>query len=214
MKKGIRIFVIGMMVLSLACSAYAATGSFVASITAKPAPELVVSPGTTENVVVEVLDGNNEKVEQFDAAAVVITPVAQKDAAAAEDPVKTVLTEIYEQLSAPEVRLSEVMPELTEVVKTAAVEDASLKNLDVDKLVVKDLFHVAATEEITKALETEGNFLKLTFAPKLAENQHFFVMVCVDGQWLPVDYVLNADGTVTCSFHVMGTVAFLVSAEV
>lgn len=210
-RKGIRFVLLLVVVLALACSAYAATDTFVSSVTAKPAPEIIASGGTTAKPVVEIVDGDHKNMESFAVESVVVTAVAEKNEEYVEENVQTVLTEVYEQLSDPEVKLSAVMPRLLDVIEKAAVEDTAMKELDVDSLVVKDLFHVNVSEAVAEALNKEGNFLKLTFDAKLAEEQFLVVMVCVDGEWLPVDYIWNEDGTITCMFDAVGAVAFLVN---
>ena len=201
------------IVLSLVCTVYVSADTFAASVTAKPAPVVIATGGTADKPMVEIVDGDDQNLHSFDIASVVVTSVAEKDEDYVEAEVQSILTEVYEQLSAPEVKLSEVMPKLTEVVEKVAAEDTAMKDMDVDTLVVKDLFNVSVSEELKTVLQEEGKFLKLTFEPKLAQNQLLIVMVCVDGEWISVDYVLNEDGTITCMFDKVGTVAFLVNTD-
>lgn len=224
MKKALS-FVMAMVILvSLVGTALAAEGVFTPSVTAKPAPEIVVknenanagadTEAKVEAPVIEVVDikaAEEVQVDTFEVVHVEVTPVAEKDEVHVEEEVKVALTEAYEVLSAPEVKLDEVMPELVNVVAEAAKEDASLKSLNVNELVVKDLFNVAVSEQLTKVLEVEGNAVKLTFDAKITENQFVAVMVCVDGKWIPVDFVINEDGTITCTMEVVGVVAILVN---
>lgn len=218
MKKALS-FVLAMIVLvSLIGTALAAEGAFTPSVTAKPAPEVVANKGTgaaeeaAKAPVIEVVDHQDTQVDTFDVVHVEVTPVAEKDEKHVEEEVKAALTEAYEVLSAADVKLVEVMPELATVVAEAAKEDASLKNFDANDLVVKDLFNVAVSDELAKVLETEGNSVKLTFDAKIAKNQFVAVMVCVDGKWIPVDFVVNADGSITCTMDVVGVVAIMVKA--
>ena len=197
----------------LACTVHVSADSFAASVTAKPAPVIIAAGGRAGEPMVEIVNADDRNLHNFDVASVVVTSVAEKDGNHVEEAVQTALTEVYEQLSAPEVKLSEVMPGLTGAVEKAAVENRAMKALNVDTLVVKDLFNVSVSAELKTVLQEEGNFLKLTFEPKLGENQLLIVMVCVDGEWLCVDYVLNEDGTITCMFDKVGTVAFLVNAD-
>lgn len=214
MKKALS-FVLAMVILvSLVGTVLAAEGAFTPSVTAKPAPEVVANKGTGEGAakapVIEVVDHQDTQVDTFDVVHVEVTPVAEKDEKHVDEEVKTALTEAFEVLSAADVKLVEVMPELATVVAEAAKEDASLKDFDVNNLVVKDLFNVAVSDELAKVLETEGHSVKLTFDAKIAKNQFVAVMVCVDGKWIPVDFVVNADGSITCTMDVVGVVAILV----
>lgn len=221
-------FVMAMVVLvSLVGTVLAAEGAFTPSVTAKPAPEIVVKNeakveaddnATTDAVVeapvievVEIKESQEVQVETFEVIHVEVTPVAEKDEEHVEEEVKVALTEAFEVLSAPEVKLAEVMPELETVIADAAKEDASLKTVTANDLVVKDLFNIAVSDQLAKALEVEGNAVKLTFDAKIAKNQFVAVMVCVDGKWIPVDFIVNEDGTITCTMDVVGVVAILVN---
>lgn len=169
---------------------------FVPSVTAKPAPDVI----TDTKTAIEVVDKEDKTVETFEKDNVVVTPVADKDDANKE--VKESLTNAYNTLSASDVQLEKVMPALVDV--------AAEKKVDVSELVIKDLFHVSVSEEVKKAMEAEGNGLKLTVDAKIAKDQVVFVMVLVDGEWVPVDFVVNADGTITCTMDVVGVVAIMV----
>lgn len=199
------------LVICLTLAISVAAESFVPSITAKPAPE-VVKGNDAKTPAIEVVNEKDVQVESFDVNHVVIIPVADKDKAHVDDEVQAALAEAYETLSAPNVKLDKVMPELVNVIEEAAKEDPSLKNVKANDLVVKDLFSVSVSEELAKVLETEGNALKLTFDAKVEKGQFVVVMVCVDGKWVPVDFVINADGTITCTMEVVGVVAILTKA--
>lgn len=199
------------LVICLTLAISVAAESFVPSITAKPAPE-VVKGNDAKTPAIEVVNEKDVQVETFDVNHVVIIPVANKDEAHVDDEVQAALTEAYETLSAPNVKLDKVMPELVNVIEEAAKEDPSLKNVKANDLVVKDLFSVSVSEELAKVVETEGNALKLTFDAKIEKGQFVVVMVCVDGKWVPVDFVINADGTITCTMEVVGVVAILTKA--
>lgn len=210
MKKVIS-FVMALMILaSLLGTVFAAEGAFTPSVTAKPAPEVVAKPEAGGNPVVEVVNEKEETVEHFEIAHVEVTPVSEKDEDHVADEVEEVLTDVYEELSAPEVKLTEAIPTLEEAVEKVIAATGTQEAVVANDLVVKDLFHVAVSEELAKVLETEGHGVKLTLDAKIAKNQFVVVLVYVDGEWIPVDFVVNEDGTITCDLEVVGVVAILV----
>jgi len=202
MRKVISVMLAMLICASLIFTAFAAEGVFTPSVTAKPAPDVVAKEENAGTPVVEIVDEKEDVVATFEVADVIVTPVSEVEEDHVSEETAAVLTEIYNKLSAPDVKLSEAMPALTEVVK----------DVDVDVLVVKDLFHVAVSEELAKALEIEGNFLRVTLDAKIAPNQFVVVMVYADGEWIPVEFVVNEDGTITCKLDVVGVVAILTKA--
>ena len=212
MKRIISVVLAVLIFASLVFTAFAAEGVFTPSVTAKPAPEVVTKNEVAGAPVVEIVNDKDETVATYDVVNVVVTPVSKVEDETVAEEVRTVLADTYKELSAPDVKLAEAMPALTEVVAEAAKADETLKNLDVNTLVVKDLFDVAVSEELSKTLEVEGNFLSVTLDAKVAENQFIVVMVLVDGEWVPVDFVVNEDGTITCKMNVVGVVAILTKA--
>lgn len=198
MKKVLCIVLAMLICASLVFTAFAAEGVFTPSVTAKPAPEVVTDGGTP---VIEVVNDKDELVATFEPVHVVVTPVSEAGKETVDEEVSKALTETYEKLSAPETKLSEAMPALAEIVK----------DFDINELVVKDLFHIAVSEELAKALEA-GQFLQLTLDAKIAPDQFVVVMVYVDGEWISVDFVVNEDGTITCTMDVVGVVAILTRA--
>ena len=201
MKKVLSIVLAMLICASLVFTAFAAEDTFTPSVTAKPAPDVVTKDETTGTPVVEVLNDKDELVATFEPIHVVVTPVSEAGEEHVDEEVSKILTEIYEELSAPETKLSEAMPALAEIVT----------DFDVNDLVIKDLFHIAISEELAKALEG-GNVLELTLDAKIAPNQFVVVMVYVDGEWIPVEFVVNEDGTITCTLEVVGVVAILTRA--
>ena len=193
MKKIIGIVIVAALCLTFAVSA--AADMFVPSVTAKPAPGM-------DGSLVEVVNGSGSNVLTFDSYKVEIIPVSARDSAYVSSDVKTALSSAYSTLSAADVRLSSVMPALSSV--TAAA------NVNADNMVVKDLFSVTVSEDIISALNAQDQKLKLTFDAKINVNQYAAVMVSVNGEWRPVEFVVNADGSATCMLDAAGVVAILV----
>lgn len=193
MKKLVGIAIVVALCLTFAVSA--AADMFVPSVTAKPAPGV-------DGSLVEVVNGSGSNAVTFDSYKVEIIPVSARDSAYVSSDVKTALTNAYSVLSAYDVKLSSVMPALSNV--TAAA------NVNADNMVVKDLFSVSVSDDIVSVLNAQGNKLKVTFDAKININQYAAVMTSVNGEWRPVEFVVNADGSTTCMLDAAGIVAILV----
>lgn len=172
-----------------------AADAFVPSVTAKLAPEVVVG----DDALVEVVNDSNQGVANYDAEHVVVTPVSYN---MANDEAKEALDEAFDNLCANNDKLDVVMPDLVNVAAGA--------NVSVSDLVVKDLFHVAVSDELGHTMENGGNALKLTLDAKVTRSQFVTVMVCINGKWTPVKFVVNADGSITCTMKNVGVIAILV----
>ena len=172
-----------------------AADTFVPSVTAKLAPEVV----SDDNALVEVVNDNDQHVDNYDAEHVVVTPVSYN---MANDEAKEALSDAFDTLCANDGKLDAVMPELANVAASA--------NVSISDLVVKDLFYVDVSDELGQTMINGGNALKLTLNAKVTRSQFVTVMVCVNGKWTPVKFVVNADGSITCMMKNVGTVAILV----
>ena len=197
MKKTLCILTAIVVCMVIAVTTVAAS-VFVPSVTAKSAPEFVL--GSDGSVGFEIVDETDKNVATFDAGHVVITAVANRNEASTVD--REALNTAYETLSTPNVKLDQVMPSLSEITVQEKVNVADV--------VVKDLFNVSTSEDVQKVLTTNGNGLKLTIDAKVSRNQVVAVMVCANGKWTPVPFVVNTDGTITCTMTVVGVVAILV----
>lgn len=160
MKKVISLITVLILCVALAVPAFATSVGFVPSITAKPAPEIVVG-GTTVKIdgttseegtdgeqgeafvpVVEVKNETKEVVYTAPVVDLVVTAVSQvQDESAAEtvviseEAVET-LKEAYDQLNKENVKLSEEAPELVEQMKEQLVAQVA--------------------EQVTKQMEEQG----------------------------------------------------------
>ncbi len=198
MKHIIRTVALVLVVCMLSVTAFAAE-NFTPSVEQKGSPEVV--DGKAELIV----KGDDDKVVESDNYdCLVVTPLSKiKDLAPeAKEQMEKAFTQISEAKS-----LAEVAPELTDVLKELKVETP------VEDLVVRDLFHIAVSEKLAKALETEGNVLPVSFELELAEGEQLIVLVQnAEGEWLIVsgDAVVAEDGFVTVDFPCVGPVAFIV----
>lgn len=216
MKHIIRAVALVLMVAMLSVTAFAA---FTPSVEQKAEPE-VVAPKTEHKVdgkpAVVVKDEKGEVISADLVETVKVTPVSnfkgeeaeEKELTEEEVAVKESLEKTYTEIAEAK-NLAEVAPKLPEVLKELKVETK------VEELVVQDLFNITLPEELTKALEVEGNTIDLTFEMEVEEGKQLIVMVqSADGEWVIISgdaIVVDEDGTVTVSFPVVGNVAFIVA---
>lgn len=200
------------IVLMLTLTLSATAAEFVESVTNKGAPELVIIDYVDGKPVVGFVtdaDGNKLSTEFLDC--LIITSIAE----AATDPdipedAKETLIKAYEELTEGGKKLSEVCPELEDIVKEKWGKDKSA-----DDLVIKDFFDITdVCDDIETYLPQHGATLELTFDLGIGNGVFITAMVYVDGKWQPVvDCVNNGDGTVTVTFDKICPVAFLVPGD-
>ena len=206
---------------TLAVPAFASSVGFVPSITAKPAPEVVVGgenltlDGTdaddiADMPVIEVKNENQEVVYEAPVVDLVVTAVSQVQAddssLVISEEAAEILKEAYEQLNDEDFRLAEKIPEQIEQLK-----DMGLDEENVNAAVVTALFDVTVlTEELETYLTEEGHTVDLTFKADVPAGHTVVVMVYKESKWQLIENVaVNGDGTITCTFAHFCPVAIL-----
>ncbi|MBE6824408.1 MAG: hypothetical protein E7513_03575 [Ruminococcaceae bacterium] len=206
MKRLLTLIIAIILMLTITISASAA--DFVESITNKGAPELVVIDQLNGKDVVGFItgpDGDRLSTEFLDCLIITSVSEAPTDPDIPED-AKEELLKVYEELNKPGTKLSEVCPELTDIVKEKWGKDKTA-----DDLVIKDLFDLTDYCDDLKEHLKDGAILDLTFDLGIGKGVFVTAMVYVDGKWVPVvDCINNGDGTVTVKFDQICPVAFLV----
>lgn len=213
MKKILSVALAVVMMLTLSVSVMAASVEFVPSVTNKGAPKIVTTQDDNgRNVIGFVRDANNKVLTTEYEDCIVITPISEAETST-EIPTdsKETLLSVYNELNKEDSKLSEVCPELNDVVAKELGEGKTA-----DDLVIRDLFDISEIcGEMQTHLPVEGNYIDLTFDLSLASDTFIVAMVYVDGEWkLVPKTVNNGDGTITCSFEEVCPVAFLVPADV
>lgn len=175
-----------MLCLTLAVPAFAATGTFVPSISYKDGPEVDEAKQDGSDVsgciVVTSIKGAQEKT----------TDIYQED--------RDLLLEVYEELNRGSMVLplenkSYVVRELVDIsfVKTGCVE---------------------ADHGHKQWLAEKDTTVELVLDMGLKSTAAVEVLAYIDGQWAPIESVTNnGDGTVTCVFEDFCPVAFCVDAD-
>ena len=221
MRKVISMITVFVLCFTLAVPAFASSVGFVPSITAKPAPELVVGgenltlDGTgaddiVDMPVIEVKNENQEVVYEAPVVDLVVTAVSQVQAddssLVISEEAAEILKEAYEQLNDEDFRLAENIPEQIEQLK-----DMGLDEENVNAAVVTALFDVTVlTEELETYLAEEGHTVDLTFKADVPAGHTVVVMVYKESKWQLIENVaVNGDGTITCTFAHFCPVAIL-----
>lgn len=211
MKKVVSIILAVILVFSIGTVAFAS--NFTPSVTEKPAPEIVRPENSVEeDTVAHIITTDGEVVKEIPGQKLVVTGVAHVDISE-EIPEESAadLKEAYAQLSAEDVKLVEVLPELEEIVKENLGEEKT-----VEDLVVRDLFDVSLVcEESNELLLDEEHRLSLTFNLGVKANEFVTAMKMnpLTKEWETIYSVKNnGDGTVTCEFDHLCPIAFLVEA--
>ena len=221
MRKVISMITVFVLCFTLAVPAFASSVGFVPSITAKPAPEVVVGgknltlDGTSADdivdmPVIEVKNENQEVVYEAPVVELVVTAVSQVQAddssLVISEEAAEILKEAYEQLNDEDFRLAENIPEQIEQLK-----DMGLDEENVNAAVVTALFDVTVlTEELETYLAEEGHTVDLTFKADVPAGHTVVVMVYKESKWQLIENVaVNGDGTITCTFAHFCPVAIL-----
>lgn len=221
MRKVISMITVFVLCFTLAVPAFASSVGFVPSITAKPAPDVVVGgenltlDGTgaddiVDMPVIEVKNENQEVVYEAPVVDLVVTAVSQVQAddssLVISEEAAEILKEAYEQLNDEDFRLAEKIPEQIEQLK-----DMGLDEENVNAAVVTALFDVTVlTEELETYLAEEGHTVDLTFKTDVPAGHTVVVMVYKESKWQLIENVaVNGDGTITCTFAHFCPVAIL-----
>lgn len=221
MRKVISMITVFVLCFTLAVPAFASSVGFVPSITAKPAPDVVVGgenltlDGTgaddiVDMPVIEVKNENQEVVYEAPVVDLVVTAVSQVQAddssLVISEEAAEILKEAYEQLNDEDFRLAEKIPEQIEQLK-----DMGLDEENVNAAVVTALFDVTVlTEELETYLAEEGHTVDLTFKADVPAGHTVVVMVYKESKWQLIENVaVNGDGTITCTFAHFCPVAIL-----
>lgn len=211
MKKLASVLLVILTLFSFSLTVMAKDVEFVPSITNKGAPELVVTIDENGNEVIGYLRDANKKVIATEYSDhVVITSVSDAETST-EIPseAKDLLIKVYDELSLPDTKLSDLCPELDELVKSELGNDKSA-----DDLVIRDLFDITPLcDPLKTELPKDGNVVDFTFKVGIDANTFISAMVYVDGAWKLVPTVNNGNGTVTCTFEDICPVAFLVPSN-
>ena len=212
MKKLISFIMVMAVMLVSSVSVMATEVDFVPSISNKGAPEIVVTYDENGKMVIGILfDGRGGVVSTEYEECIVITSVNDvKNSTKIPEDAKKELLKVFEELNEDGAKLSEICPELDDIVKDELGDDWTA-----DDLVVRDLFDITGLcEELKVELPKDGNTLELKFNLSLPKDAFITAMAYVDGKWQPiVETKNNGDGTITCVFEEICPVAFLTTGS-
>ncbi len=212
MKKLLSIALAIMMTLTISVSAMAANVDFVSSIANKGAPDIVITEeDDSGRKIVGHLRGPNDEILSTEYEdCIIITPIGDVDTSTdIPSDAKDKLIFVYEELNKADTNLSDICPELDDIVKDKLGDDK-----DANDLVIRDLFDISEKcEDLNTHLPTDDSYIRLSFNLNIPKDTFVTTIVYVDGEWIPVNTVNNGDGTISCDFNKFGQVAFLVPAD-
>lgn len=198
MKKWISVVLAVLMMTAMMLPVAAATEDFVPSIEIKPGPGVVEKPGEDGSITVGEIVMPDGSVVPVPEGALIITPYAEKDDASEET--KSALEEAFSELS-DATSLDQLVSDLKDVLKQLDPD------VDVEDLVVTDLFHVEVIGEYSDYI-AQGGVLKITYEV----TDDFIVSLIKTDAWKTLfgdSFVDNGDGTITVSMSSGNIVAFL-----
>ena len=176
-----------MLCLTLAVPAFAASGTFVPSITYKDGPEVEDAVQNGENVSDCIVVTSIKEAEEKS------TDIYQED--------RDLLLEVYEKLEEG----SMVLPLENEDYVVRELVDISYVKTDCDE----------APHGHKEWLAEEDTTIELVLDLDLKTGTQVEVLAYIDGEWVHIESVTNnGDGTLTCVFEDICPVAFCVDAEV
>lgn len=182
MKKIVSLACALVLCLSMALPAFAATKTFVPSISYKDGPELVEGSLNGEDVT--------------DCLVLTSIPQAQEKATDISEEENALLLDVYAQLSDGTMKL----PLDNDRLVIRELVDFSFGQ---NACVIPGHTHKAD-------LAADDTTLTADFDLGLAKGIEVVVMAYVGGEWIPVEAVNNDDGTVTCVFEDICPVVFCV----
>ena len=201
--KRILCVVMAILVCSVAVlSAIAADNAFVPSISYKGSPDIVpVEDPNGNDAYGVILDKENKPLDYLAEDCLLVTPVSEaKDSTKIPEAAKQQLLKVYQGLSDGTMQLP---------------YDKIDSKLDPGKMVIRDLFDISfLCEDHPILLAQDDITVEVKFNLGIDAKTEIYCMVYTDGQWEPaVSAKNNGDGTVTCVFEDLGSVAFAVKTE-
>lgn len=187
MKKVICLITAVMLCISLASFAFAAEVEFVPSISYKGAPSIVEITDDKGNPAIgAIVNANGETIGYLQSDCLLITPIAEANTSTKiPADAKATLLSVYDQLNKGTMKLPYG------------------KNVDADKMIVRDLFDVSwMCTEHPAIVEPKGVTVTITFNIGVDANTDVVVMSYKNNTWAEIVSVKNnGNGTITCVFE-------------
>ena len=187
---------------------------YLPSVSYEAFPGLVIVEDEDGNKIIGYVENANGEVLNTEYhGCILITPVmdAKREVSYLSEEAEKLLVDTYEILSAPDAKLSELIPELNGVAKNHLGEYATA-----DDLVIRELIDITAVcDELIHYLSIDGNTLTLRFKMVVPKEDFITVMTFEDGNWeFAKEVKNNDDGTVTVKFDRLCPVLFLTGLPV
>lgn len=212
MKKIIAIFIAALLIMSFGTTAFAA--EFVPSVSEKDAP-VVVAPEDIqeEGTAALIVNLDYEVIKEIPGTKLIVTGIGNADKSTEiPEEARVTLKKVSAELAKADVKLSEVIPAMNDLVKEKLGAD---KNAD--NLIIRDLFDVSLVcEETNELLIDEAHRLVIKFDIGIAKDKFITAMKYnMEAEcWETIYNVTNnGDGTITCEFDHLCPIAFLVEGN-
>lgn len=196
MKKVICLMVAVLLCIGLTSFAVAADSEFVPSISYKGAPSIEETEDENGDPVIgTITDATGKEIDYLREGDLLVTPIAEANTSTKlPADAKETLLSVYEQLN------------------KGTMELPYGKDVDADKMVIKDLFDVSWVDgDKAETVTPTGVTVTITFDIGVAANTDVVVMTYINNVWQEIVSVKNnGDGTITCVFEEFCPVAISV----
>lgn len=185
---------------------------FVPSVTTGGAPDIVTSVVDGQEIAGQILDQGGNPVENILPGCIYSYDLqdALDENSTISEATKKMMNDLFNQFKNGQIKLSDVLPALNDLVANEFGEGNNADNLVVRDLFLANLIH----DDCIQALKVVGNKAQLTFKTNIPKDTFLKVAYLVDGKWeLAEDVVINEDGTVTALFEDLCPIIFLVPGE-
>ena len=204
------------IVLLCSFSLTALAVEFTPSVEQKPGPTIIEQTddeGEPYIAVIEDEDGNKSYISDTTDLNLVVTPLSEKDNAVVIDITEQLDSAIRQIDSAENVgSLTPTMVDALEALK-AASNDPAIKELNINDLVICDLFDVSLVRDGVKLEElAPGETVTFAIQTNFTNEDVFFLLCNVMGvEWELIDsYSLASDGTLYITLKALGPLAIVV----
>lgn len=197
MKKKLAVVLAAVLVLVMALPAYAA--KYTPSVERKEAPSVVQqqnSAGTSVDFLAYDEDGNELPPAEADELVLVITPIAKKDSAPAQE-IKDILAWAKSDVDAAS-NLTKLVSGLQAKIDDLAKTDSKLEGVKAEDLVVCDLFDVSFVKKSDNSYVSFADAGVSSVQIKVAcDGLNIALTACNSGAWSIIDGTELSGGTMT-----------------
>lgn len=202
MKKGYLLTAVWIGSFLISIQAMAARDDFTPSVSGKLAP--TIAADDTGAPAAQIYDRTDSLVANIPVGAIIVTALAEADQAVDREMAER-LVRVYSELQ--DMPTLEHLSEELNAAMAAEYSDKSAADL-----IISDYFDVSVYGIYRDYIETEGNYLKITFESSMKPSDTLYILHHHDGKWKMADrsYVtIDENGGITARFDNLCPMAFL-----